>query len=62
MEGEDTTKEGAFSVSLLGAAGNDLPCFDLTMNFGRGHIEMRAVGNLPGREARGLKLPVKYCS
>jgi len=63
-EGAGATKEGAFAVQLpkkYGSAG-ELPRFGLSMFFGRSHIEMRAVGNMEGLEARSLVLPVKYCS
>lgn len=61
-ESERTTKEGKFAVSLTNAAGNELPRFDMTMRFGRGHMEVSAVGNVSEFGTSRLVLPVKFSS
>ena len=65
-EGATVMKEGDFSISLpQNYSEVALPRFDLSMFFGRSHIELRAVGmysGMEGQKERSMVLPVKYCS
>jgi hypothetical protein len=59
------TKEGDFPISLpSNYSPGELPLLHLSMFFGRGNIELRAVGysGSEGQKARSMVLPGKYCS